>query len=207
MITKFIDFFRQNKYVVVPNFINKDTSLLLYEYMKTKALRESIKYTYRNDIYNKDWDGEFSDPQALGAYSFYADPVFDTILNLSQDNIIKCTGLNLTPQYSYWRLYETDNILKKHIDRASCEISLTVCLGYDISNLEDKSYNWPMYVNNTPIYLNPGDILIYKGCEVEHWRDKFKGLNHAQAFLHYNNVDGPYNNKYDGRKYLGIPKK
>ena len=74
-------------------------------------------------------------------------------------------------------------------------------------DLKNKSYNWPMYVENNPINLNPGDILIYKGCEVEHWRDKFIGLNHAQAFLHYNNIDGPFNNKYDGREFLGIPKK
>jgi hypothetical protein len=206
MRKEYIDFFKENKYVVVPNFVSKDISLLLYEYMKSQALRQSMKYTYHRDYYHDKWDGEFWDTQSPGAYSQYGDPLFDSLLNLSSDNIISCTGINLMPQYSYWRLYETDNDLKRHTDRNSCEISVTMCLGYDITNLEDKSYTWPMYVDGTPIHLKPGDMIIYRGCEVEHWREKFKGLNHAQAFLHYNDVDGPHSNKYDGREYLGIPK-
>ena len=207
MIKEYSSFFKQHKYVVVPNFIDKNLSLLLYEYTKAQALRQSRKFAYRYEIYDSEWDGYFDDNQAYGAYSSYGDPLYDSVLNLSNDNISNITGLNLSPQYSYWRLYETGHELLRHKDRISCEISLTMCLGYDISNLKNKSYNWPMYVEDNPINLNPGDILIYKGCEVEHWRDKFIGLNHAQAFLHYNNIDGPFNNKYDGREYLGIPKK
>ena len=204
--TEYINFFKQNKYAVVRNFLDKDKSLLLYEYVKSQALRQSLKYTYNYNNYDQEWDGTFFDPQSHGVYSHYGDPLFDSLLNLSNDNIISCTGLNLTPQYSYYRLYETDSELKEHTDRYSCEISVTMCLGYNIDNLEDKSYNWAMYVDGTAINLNPGDILIYRGCEVKHSRDKFKGLNHAQVFLHYNDNDGQFKNKYDGREYLGIPK-
>ena len=188
------------------DFLEQDKCLLLYEYVKSQAVRQSLKYTYNPDICHQDWDGTFLDSQTPGVYSQYGDPLFDSLLNLSNDNIISCTGLNLTPQYSYYRLYETESELKMHIDRDSCEISVTMCLGYNIDNLENKSYNWTMYVNDKSINLNIGDILIYRGCEVKHGRDKFKGLNQAQVFLHYNDVDGPYNNKYDGREYLGIPK-
>jgi hypothetical protein len=48
-------------------------------------------------------------------------------------------------------------------------------------------------------------MVIYKGCEVEHWRDAYKGLNHAQVFLHYNEKQGKYNNINDGRLFLGLP--
>ena len=206
MRTEYIDFFKQNKYVVVRNFLEHDKCLLLYEYVKSQAVRQSLKYTYSHDIYHHDWDGTFSDPQSHGVYSHYGDPLFDSLLNLSNDNIVSCTGLNLTPQYSYYRLYETDSELPNHKDRPSCEVSATMCLGYNISNIEDKSYNWTMYIDNTSINLNIGDILIYRGCEVEHGRGKFEGLNQAQVFLHYNDNDGPFKNKYDGREYLGIPK-
>lgn len=206
MIEEYANYFRENKYVVIKNFINRDTTLLLYEYMKSKANRESLKYAYEPHLHNDRWDGEWVDPQSDNTYSKYGDPVFDSLLNLSNTNIENCTGLKLLPQYSYWRLYETGNILEKHKDRESCEISLTICMGYDISNLEDKYYNWPIYVENKPIYLNPGDILIYRGCEVEHWRDEYKGLNHAQVFLHYNDANGPHNQIYDNRLSLGLPK-
>ena len=50
-----------------------------------------------------------------------------------------------------------------------------------------------------------GDMVIYKGCELEHWREPFEGNNHAQVFLHYNIKNGRYNNKFDGREVLGVP--
>jgi hypothetical protein len=85
-------------------------------------------------------------------------------------------------------------------------------LGYDISNIDKNfypNYNWPMFIkkNNKeiPVYLNPGDMLVYKGHEIEHWREPFLGINHAQVFLHYNEKNGKFNNLYDNRPMLGVP--
>jgi hypothetical protein len=85
-----------------------------------------------------------------------------------------------------------------------------LCLGYDISNIEDKNYSWPFFVkslNNkeNSIDLKPGDLIIYKGCEIDHWRNAFKGLNHSQVFLHFNEKNGQYNVVNDGRFFLGLP--
>ena len=47
---------------------------------------------------------------------------------------------------------------------------------------------WPFYADGKPIYLSNGDAIIYKGCEVEHWREPMKGTKkdyHHQLFLHY----------------------
>jgi hypothetical protein len=80
---------------------------------------------------------------------------------------------------------------------------------------EDKQkyidYDWAMWIkdktgNELPIHMKPGDIVIYKGCELEHWRDKFIGKNHAQLFMHYNDNDGEYKINHDGRSMLGVPK-
>ena len=30
--------------------------------------------------------------------------------------------------------------------------------------------------------LKPGDMLVYRGCELEHWREKFKGKNAYKFF-------------------------
>ena len=53
--------------------------------------------------------------------------------------------------------------------------------------------------------LKPGDILLYSGCELEHWRNEFKGNDCAQVFLHYNEKKGKNTNKFDGRPMLGLP--
>ena len=56
--------------------------------------------------------------------------------------------------------------------------------------------------------LGIGDMLVYSGCELEHWREPFQGNVCGQVFLHYNHVNGPFanKNKFDGRPMLGLPK-
>ena len=56
------------------------------------------------------------------------------------------------------------------------------------------------------VKLKPGDMLVYRGCELEHWRTKFKGENCGQVFLHYNNKKtlGAEENKFDKRPMLGV---
>jgi hypothetical protein len=55
--------------------------------------------------------------------------------------------------------------------------------------------------------LKQGDMLVYKGCELEHWREKFKGDECIQVFLHYNNsrTPGSKKNMFDQRPHLGLP--
>lgn len=203
-------FFKENNYVVIKNHISPETAILCYEYAKTKVRAIDFKMMNDRESWNSDWDGKFGDGQIEFDYNCYGDHLMDTLLATSHESMQKYTGLNLTPTYSYWRFYEKGSELKKHTDRDSCEISSTLCLGYDVSNLE-KSYNWPMYVEvkgqDIPLFLEPGDMIVYRGTIVKHWREPFLGLNHAQVFLHYNNVNGPYNIKYDGRPMLGLPKK
>ena len=116
------------------------------------------------------------------------------------------TGLKLYETYSYARIYKTGDVLERHKDRYSCEVSTTLNLGGD---------NWPIYLepsgkkgkDGNKISLEQGDMLIYKGCEVEHWRETFSGVNCAQVFLHYNDAsyEEAEKNRYDGRPFLGLP--
>lgn len=49
-------------------------------------------------------------------------------------------------------------------------------------------------------------MIIYRGHDIDHWREPFMGRNHAQVFLHYNDENGPFAKKWDGRPILGIPR-
>ena len=56
--------------------------------------------------------------------------------------------------------------------------------------------DWPIYIEPSgkkdekgiKVNLNPGDMLVYKGCDLEHWREEFKGVECGQVFFHYNDV-------------------
>ena len=213
-------FYKKNKYVLIKNFISKQQAAFIYNYAHIRKMRAATMVNSKWPDYREDVDGTFTDQQVPGTYSCYADPVMETLLLQGLQGMREITGLNLAPTYSYWRLYKNGDVLKRHKDRPSCEVSTTLCLGYNNINLKDKKkdwqkYNWPMWVDKTggfgnkgtPIHMEPGDMIVYRGCEIEHWREPFIGQDHAQVFLHYNNVDGPYgtNCVYDGRHHLGLP--
>lgn len=213
MSTESQRFFEENKYIHIKEFIPRNVANLLYEYTKTVVQAVDYKIVNSSDYYNPLWDGGFGDAQVPNTFYRYGDPMMDTIMGLTWEDMKEYTGLDLTANYTYWRFYQKNDILERHTDRGSCEISSTVCLGYDSTNVDQNvypKYNWPMWVYSNgkeiPIQLEPGDCIIYRGIDVEHWREPYIGLNHAQVFMHYNDANGPVQNVLDGRPLLGIPK-
>ena len=129
----------------------------------------------------------------------------------------KTIGLKLQPAYTYARLYKKGDVLARHKDRFSCEISTTMFLGgdpwsiyLDPTNTElhdaTKPYR-PIGNKGIKVDLKQGDMLVYCGMKLEHWRKKFKGKSCGQAFLHYNNrkTPGAKENMFDRRPHLGLP--
>lgn len=207
-----VKFFQENNYVIINNFLSEQQCNTYYNYTKLLANRNAIKYELEPDKYDKYWDGDWNDPQAIGSYSQYGDPLMDTLLVQSLETMKSITGLDLIATYAYFRLYTEGDTLDKHIDRPSCEISTTLCLGENSTNL-NYDYTWPIYMQRQggdfePVRadLRPGDMIVYRGQELVHWRDELKGLNQSQVFLHYNDKNGEHNIQMDGRPMFGLPK-
>jgi hypothetical protein len=210
---KTADLYAKNNYVLIKNFISKELAGFIYEYtlLKSQAVKTMIDTEFMPD---NTLLGTFQDSQVPGVYSAYGDFVMETLLQKSNEGMKKITGLNLLPTYSYYRVYLKGSELKRHKDRPSCEVSTTLCLGYDNKGAP-KNYNWGMYIEKSgkhglkgkELKMEPGDMIVYRGCLVEHWRDKFKGTNLSQVFMHYNNAKGPFGDvcKFDGRPMLGLP--
>ena len=212
--------FKKNKYQVIRGAISKELADIAFTYLRISA--EADYWLLANQATHEGnfLIGNFKDRQVPNSYAKYADRLMETLLVKTIPMMKAKTGLNLIPTYSYTRLYKTGNILNRHKDRPSCEISTTLNLGGD---------SWPIYIDptgsnnvideykgimkpNAPkgnkVDLKPGDMLIYSGCELEHWREPFQGKLCGQVFLHYNHANGPFakSNLYDKRPLLGIPK-
>ena len=142
----------------------------------------------------------------------------ETLLTWVQPAMEKHTGLKLSPTYSYARIYKKGDVLKRHKDRFSCEISTTLNLGGDkwsiyLSPNENvgipngKKITVASNAKGIKVDLKQGDMLVYCGMKLEHWRKKFKGKSCGQAFLHYNNrkTPGAKENMFDRRPHLGLP--
>ena len=128
------------------------------------------------------------DQQAPNSYSIYNYRQALELLCNSTNRVSEIVDEPVLPTYTYARVYKEGSVLKKHKDRPSCEVSLTLHLNGDkpwtiwIKNKEGK---------NVCVELNPGDALLYLGCIATHWRDEFYGTWYAQMFMHYVRSNGP----------------
>ena len=209
--------FKKNNYMVIRKAIDPKIAEFVMNYfmMKRQVARTMFDERYISP-FTTEW-GVWNDQQAPETYSHYGDIAMETLLLAVLPKMEKETGLSLYPTYAYARIYKNGDILKRHKDRFSCEISTTMNLGGD---------KWPIFIEPNPkkgkdgkdgyeseytegvkVDLKPGDMLVYKGNLCEHWRDQFDGKDCAQVFLHYNNqkTKGSKKNLFDGRKHLGLP--
>ena len=208
-----------NKYQVIKGALNYELANFIFNYFLLK--RDAVHYMYKNNItYDNGMFGTWADKQVPNTYSHYADHVMETLLMKMLPVMKKETGLDLIPTYSYSRIYKNGDILRRHKDRPSCEISTTLNLGGEPWPIfidgtgadsvidEYKNIHKPNAPPGTKVLLDVGDMLVYSGCELEHWREPFEGNTCAQVFLHYNHVNGPFaeKNRFDRRPMLGIPK-
>jgi hypothetical protein len=112
------------------------------------------------------------------------------------------TKKKLFPTYTYARIYYNGSYLKPHRDILTCEYSVTICI--------KTTHLWDFHIKDERgreniIKLKPGDMCVYLGCKLEHWREKYEGDQNIQCFLHYVDSEGSYNNlKYDMRPMMGI---
>jgi len=209
--------FKKNKYKIIRKAISKDMSLFVYNYF---LMKRQVCQTLFNQRYISPFEtmfGIWTDYQVPNTYSHYADIVMETLLLKLQPLIEKETKLKLNPNYSYARIYKKGDILKRHKDRFSCEISTTLNLGGDTwpifiepnykKNIHQNDEYIPGNTKGIKLILKPGDMLLYNGSLLEHWREPFQGQDCAQVFLHYNNsaTPGSKENLFDKRAHLGLP--
>ena len=209
--------FEKNNYLVIKEAIEPKVAEFVYNYflMKRQVARTFFDTRFISP-FTTEW-GVWNDEQVPNTYSHYGDTAMETLLLAVQPKMEKLTKIKLIPTYAYARIYKKGDILHRHKDRFSCEISTTLNLGGD---------EWPIFIEKDPkkgglkdnkyisdntkgtkVILKPGDMLVYKGNLCEHWREAFEGTDCGQVFLHYNNqaTKGSSDNIFDGRPHLGLP--
>lgn len=165
---------------------------------------KTISQYFENKISRREWESKEIEMGDSSKFGYYADPLIEVLLKKLLPVVEEKTELQLEPTYSFSRVYQEGEELIPHVDRPSCEISVTI-------NVACTGEIWPIwmqYENKDPVkcMLEPGDAVIYKGCEVTHWRRKLpEGQINVQFMLHYVNKNGPNAEyKFDKRKALGF---
>ena len=203
-----MNMFKEHKYLVIRNAISFELANFAFNYFLMK--RDATQWMHENNYVSEFTPGfgTWKDKQVPNTYSVYGDTFMETLMMKVLPVMEKHTELKLLPTYTYTRAYKKGDILRRHKDRHSCQISTTLHLGGN---------EWPIYIDptggdNVPtgnqVDLKIGDMLVYSGCELEHWREAFEGNVCVQTFLHYNDAQGRFGkeNIFDKRPMLGIPK-
>tara|TARA_Y100000033_G_C2744889_1_gene110487 strand:+ start:314 stop:934 length:621 start_codon:yes stop_codon:yes gene_type:complete len=187
--------FSENGYEVVRNVISKD----LLHHLKTEfQMMRDFHFFVTGETNNF----AFGDDQSPNSFSVYSAQFFESLAINLNNRMSEITNLKLHPTYTYARIYYEGASLAPHKDRPSCEYSTTFCI--------DSTDVWDFHIKDRDgedkvIKLNPGDMCVYSGCELEHWREPYQGEMQMQCFLHYVNAKGPYaDHKYDKRPMMGI---
>lgn len=156
----------QNNYLCIPGFITSDEAVFLAKEFKAHCEKFNIQ----------------GDPQAPNSSAMYGYMPFVRLLVEKIPEVSELLGEKVLPTYTYARVYKKGSELLRHRDRPACEISLTLNLS--------KDTGWPIYFqrpdgSETSVELEPGDAVLYLGCQSDHWRNKFDGQECVQVFMHY----------------------
>lgn len=172
-----VEHFEKHGCVLVENFIDTQTITVVSQY-------------FENKIRRGEWQESKKDGDSTSRFAYYADPLIEVLLQASTEAVEDATGKELIPTYSYSRIYQPGEKLFPHVDRPSCEISVTV----NVATKGEVSPIYTQYGQNDPEkhVLNPGDAVVYMGCDVMHWRQPLKdGQLNVQFMLHYVDKNGP----------------
>lgn len=160
-----------------------------YEETKSEIPAADLDFVTRYMLWREANDEWPEDHQSPGMFAVYKDPTTMFLHSRLLPRMEEATQLRLLPTYTYSRVYRPGAILEKHKDRPACEISATMLVGANYSP------TWPLLVEGKQIVQEPGDMCVYRGCDVEHWREPMDGppdAFHVQLFAHYVDADGPY---------------
>ena len=192
--------FEKNGFILIRNVLTSQTSELLAT--QFKLIRDVDKF--KSNLSDEEFLLKNSD---LIPNSYVAGGnniiCFEGLLLTLHHTIEKIVNKTLHPTYAYARIMQNGSSMLKHKDRIACEYSASVCI--EVDDIPFPLWLKDDYGITHEIIMNAGDMLVYKGLELEHWRNEFEGTQHIQTFLHYVDADGLYTDqKYDGRTMIGL---
>ena len=160
------------------------------------TLQSSYQQHVRNLI-THNYFGPLDDGQVKRRMGIHNESLTSSIHHRLAKLVSLITGEKLKASYSYLGCYLDGAILERHIDRPQCRYNLSVV--FDMCDEDENPVHpWPIYLKNKnktiPINLEIGGGLIYRGNELEHWRDALpRGHRAIVCFYHF--VD----EKFDGQ--------
>ena len=201
--------FMKGRYLVLKDFIPKEIIDFTMDVIKTMEESNSMggHWSQESDIiHNSPKDSLYK------SYGGHTHPAAVALHRYVWEKLKGVIDLDLKETYAYTRKYVRGAYLKAHTDRPSCEVSATLCLDYKtddgspwkiwcqpdrdyVDDAHDQDFIYTHTQGKThkerlengavSVSLEPGDIMLYQGPNIPHWRDYFVGEYSYHMFLHF----------------------
>lgn len=131
----------------------------------------------------------FNDRQVELRHGIYNDALSIYFHEQLAPLVSRLVGETVKPSYVYSAIYVEDAILKPHVDRPQCEFTMSLQIGYD--PVQTDATPWALCLDDASekrveTFLANGDALVYKGCELIHYREAlFKNHRSTSIFFHF----------------------
>lgn len=184
-------------YSIIRNAISKETAQLLS--IEFDMVR---KVLCLENGFDADYEPH-TDEHLPNAFTWYSAYCFDSLSFILQPKLEEVVGCKLYPRYTQSRIYYNGSCLTKHKDKEGNQFGVTICI-------DTFGNDWDFFLKDyndeeVRVSLQEGDLCVFDGCNLEHWRNTFSGTKYMQSFLFYVDQDGEYSHlKYDTRPYMGM---
>jgi hypothetical protein len=152
--------FDQRRYCLLPSLVRKTHALALGRY-------------YRDQIAHGDWAR--GDEQVRLRYGQHNETMSRFFHHQLTDFVGRVAGEPVRPSYTYVSAYQEGAVLRPHVDRKQCIFTLSLCIASSQS-IEGRSKGWPLWFQaeegKVSITQEVGDAVLFRGCELPHWRDR-----------------------------------
>jgi len=182
-------------YIIIKQAFSQEMCEFFADYANLKARIKPNRWKYSDPLKN--------------IHREYGDALMETCLSHLTPRVEQAVGFELWPTLSFYYVYRNGDSLAAHTDRSSCQIVAGLCIGADMAYKKNQG-TWPLWFNfkgrKKSVAVDYGDLVIFRGHEIEHWRESFTGVWFVSAIFGFVEKNGPYAfQKYDQRKMLGKP--
>lgn len=183
--------FQENGYVHIKNFFTPEfVDYVRYSIDKLIDIKDVNGLDYDND---PDVNTSYVDTpdNVNNSVTFYSPFMFDTLGSFITCFYNELAKRSLGTTYTFVRRYNKYQKLVRHIDRPSCQFSMTA----DFSISDNQP--WDFFVETYDLQVKSisvlsGDVIFYKGVDIPHWREELTTRDQSyHAFFHWVDLDSP----------------
>ncbi len=138
---------------------------------------------YRALIGSGQW--KLGDGQVERRHGWHNEPIARYFQFQLTNLVSRIVGEQVKPTYAYSSAYRGGASLRAHLDRRQCEFTMSLLIDETV-----EAEPWPLWfqtaAGEASVTLTCGDAVLFRGCELPHWREAASMEQYATMLLfHY----------------------